>query len=464
MARSRRVAGGLDLTGGGGSRSLASVRRSSSKQREPLPRGFGTIWTTVAVDLIGFGIVLPILPQYAERFGASPLTIGVLVASFSMAQLVFAPIWGRLSDRIGRKPVLLISLFGTAIGSLLTGVAPSIALLFLGRIIDGASGASVSVAQAAVADVAPARDRARLMGLLGAAFGVGFVAGPAIGAVGALINPRVPFFIAAAISTVNALVAIKRLPETSPEHGGIGHEALADGIADGIEGSAELERAGSLDGPQPGTPFESEAAYVTGGDQARDASGWGVDRHSIIRLITVSFVGMVAFSGFEATFALLTDARYGLTLSGTAGVFTVIGLALVVVQVSLVGRVNDRLGESPTLRAGLTANAMGLLLLAVDGGWVTLVASLTLLVVGQGLITPTLSSAVAGRAGRERGTWLGWQQSAGGLARIIGPITAGALFEHIGVGSPYVVGAVLALVALSLVPRGTAVADPVATG
>ena len=135
-----------------------------------------------------------------------------------------------------------------------------------------------------------------------------------------------------------------------------------------------------------------------------------------------------------------------------------------VVQVSLVGRVNDRLGESPTLRAGLTANAMGLLLLAVDGGWVTLVASLTLLVVGQGLITPTLSSAVAGRAGRERGTWLGWQQSAGGLARIIGPITAGALFEHIGVGSPYVVGAVLALVALSLVPRGTAVADPVATG
>jgi len=433
------------------------VRRSSSKQREPLPRGFGTIWTTVAVDLIGFGIVLPILPQYAERFGASPLTIGVLVASFSMAQLVFAPIWGRLSDRIGRKPVLLISLFGTAIGSLLTGVAPSIALLFLGRIIDGASGASVSVAQAAVADVAPARDRARLMGLLGAAFGVGFVAGPAIGAVGALINPRVPFYIAAAISAVNALVAIRRLPETSPQHGGIGHEAFADGV----EGSAELERAGSLDGPQPGTPFESETASVTAGEPTRGAGGRGVDRHSIIRLITVSFVGMVAFSGFEATFALLTDARYGLTLSGTAGVFTVIGLALVVVQVSLVGRVNDRLGESPTLRAGLTANAIGLLLLAVDGGWVTLVASLTFLVVGQGLITPTLSSAVAGRAGRERGTWLGWQQSAGGLARIIGPITAGALFEHIGVGSPYVVGAVLALVALSLVPGGAPVAEPI---
>ena len=436
------------------------MRRSSSKQREPLPRGFGTIWTTVAVDLIGFGIVLPILPQYAERFDASALTIGVLVASFSLAQLVFAPVWGRLSDRIGRKPVLLISLFGTAIGSLLTGVAGSILLLFLGRIVDGASGASVSVAQAAVADVAPAKDRARLMGLLGAAFGVGFVAGPAIGALGALVSPRLPFFIAAAISFVNALLAIKRLPETSPEHGGIGQEVLAAGI----EGAAEMERAGSLDGPQPGTPLESEPASVVAGaaPAARTGAG-GVDRNSILRLITVSFVGMVAFSGFEATFALLTDSRYGLKLSGTGAVFTAIGLALVVVQVSLVGRVNDRLGESGTLRAGLTANAIGLAVLAVNGGWATLVVSLTFLVVGQGLITPTLSSAVAGRAGRERGTWLGWQQSAGGLARVLGPITAGALFEHIGMGSPYVVGAVLALIALSLVPGAAPVADPVPT-
>ncbi|HEY5153145.1 MAG TPA: MFS transporter [Acidimicrobiales bacterium] len=434
------------------------MRRSSSKQREPLPRGFGIIWTTVAVDLIGFGIVLPILPQYAERFGASPLTIGALVASFSLAQLVFAPIWGRLSDRIGRKPVLLISLFGTAAGSLLTGLAPGIALLFLGRIVDGASGASVSVAQAAVADVAPARSRAKLMGLLGAAFGVGFVAGPAIGALGALINPRAPFFIAAAISAVNALVAIRRLPETSPEHGGIGQPALDTDVED----AAEMERAGSLDGPQPGTPLESEPVSVPESVGAATATaGAGVQRSAILRLITVSFVGMVAFSGFEATFALLTDQRYGLKLSGTGAVFTVIGLALVVVQVGIVGRVNDRLGESGTLRMGLTANAIGLALLALDAGWIVLVASLTFLVLGQGLLTPTLSSAVAGRAGRERGTWLGWQQSAGGLARVVGPITAGALFGHIGVGSPYVVGAVLALVALSLVPGGASVAEPI---
>ncbi|MGZ4709515.1 MAG: MFS transporter [Acidimicrobiales bacterium] len=444
------------------------MRRSSSKQREPLPRGFGIIWTTVAVDLIGFGIVLPILPQYAERFGASATTIGVLVASFSLAQLVCAPLWGRLSDRVGRKPVLLISLFGTAVGSLLTGVAGGVAgglvLLFVGRIVDGASGASVSVAQASVADVAAPRDRARLMGLLGAAFGVGFVAGPAIGAVGALAGPQVPFYIAAVISCANAIVAIRRLPETSPDHRratvrptASGAAALDDRALD-AELEAELERVGTLDGPQPGTPLE--AAAPSDGEAAPGRPPARVDVAVIVRLITVSFVGMVAFSGFEATFALLTDARFGLKLSGTGAVFTAIGLALVVVQVGLVGRVNDRLGESNTLRSGLVCNAAGLALLAVDGGWLTLVPSLTLLVLGQGLITPTLSSAVAGRAGRARGSWLGWQQSAGGLARVLGPILAGAIFQHVGVGAPYVIGAVLALIALTLVPSTSSAARP----
>ena len=432
---------GPDLTGRSRSRSLAAVRRSSSKERKPLPKGFGTIWTTVAVDLIGFGIVLPILPQYAERFGASAAVIGVLVASFSLAQLVFAPVWGRVSDRIGRKPVLLISLFGTAVGSLLTGAAGGLLLLFVGRIIDGASGASVSVAQASVADVAEPQDRARLMGLLGAAFGVGFVAGPALGAVGALFGPHVPFYLAAAIAFVNGLLAIRRLPETAARRGRA--ERSPAGLDAEVELQAELERSGTVDGPQPGSVIETAP---------EPSVGSAPDRAAIIRLITVSFVGMIAFSGFEATFSLLTKARFGLQLAATGAVFTVIGLALVAVQVGLVGRVNDRLGESGTLRLGLVGNAAGLALLAVPAGWATLVPALLLLVVGQGLITPTLSSAVAGRAGRDRGTWLGWQQSAGGLARVLGPITAGVLFERIGVGAPYALGAVLALIALSLVP------------
>ena len=437
------------------------MRRSSSQERQPLPKGFGTIWTTVAIDLIGFGIVLPILPQYAEKFGASATTIGVLVASFSLAQLVFAPLWGRLSDRIGRKPVLLISLFGTAVGSLLTGVA--------GGVAGGwpcCSWAGSSTAHRGPACRWPRRrwptwprrgTGARLMGLLGAAFGVGFVAGPAIGAIGALVGPQVPFYIAAVISCVErdrghpapagdlarprrSRRPIRRRPSVR------GRSCRADALDElgALALEAELERVGTLDGPQPGTPFEAAGrSSDPGGSNGRavraGASGGGrrrsrarVDVQVIIRLITVSFVGMVAFSGFEATFALLTDARFGLDLSGTGAVFTVIGLALVAVQVGVVGRVNDRLGESNTLRAGLVCNAMGLALLAVDGGWADAGAE-----PGPPRARPGPDHADAvvrggRRAGRARGSWLGWQQSAGGLARVLGPILAGAVFQHVG--------------------------------
>lgn len=146
-----------------------------------MPPGFWIIWTTVALDLVGFGIVAPILGRYAERFGASGLDVGLMFASFSIAQMVFAPILGRLSDRIGRKPVIVISLVGTAIGSFITGAAGALWVLFVGRIIDGASGASVAVAQGAITDIAPPERRAQLLGMLGAAFGVGFVLGPAVG-------------------------------------------------------------------------------------------------------------------------------------------------------------------------------------------------------------------------------------------------------------------------------------------
>ena len=427
--------------------------------RQPLPRGFGVIWTTVAVDLIGFGIVLPILPQYAERFGVGAAVIGVLSASFSLMQLVFAPLWGRLSDRVGRKPILLVSLFGTAAGSLLTGLAPALWVLFLGRIVDGISGASVSVAQASVADLASPRQRARLMGLIGAAFGVGFVIGPTIGALAALGGPKTPFFIAAAIALINGLIAIVRLPETA--HGVAGHpKARAEVVAErqaqfareaGVEVEA-IEAEPALEGPGLAEPAHLGLHHATHTSEAR--------RAQIVRLIVVSFVGVVAFSGFEATFSLLADSRFGLHLSSTAAVFAGIGVVLVGVQGGLVGPVTHRLGESGTIRLGLLANVLGLGTLAIDLGWPGLVVSLVLLTVGQGLLTPTLSSAVAGRAGRDTGVWLGWQQSAGGLARVVGPIAAGALFQWWWEGAPYAVGAVLALAALALLPAAGA-AKPV---
>lgn len=409
----------------------------------------------MAVDLIGFGIVLPLLPRYADELGASPTVVGLLVASFSLAQLVFAPIMGRLSDRIGRKPVLIVSLFGTAIGSLITGLAGSVWVLFLGRVIDGASGASVSVAQAAAADLAEPRDRPRLMGLLGAAFGVGFVAGPILGSLGALRGPHVPFFLAALIAGVNALVAIKRLPETRPV-GVVPVDAAVD--------AERVARLPSLEGPGLAEPAHLDLApptsdAPTGRDAASIAGPTTTARHAIVRLIVGAFSAVAAFAAFEATFSLLVEERFGLSLAATGAVFAVIGIELVVVQGLLVGPVSERLGERGTLVAGLAINTVGLVLLVPDLGWAGLVPAVGLLVLGQGLTTPTLSSAVAGLAGAQRGRWLGWQQSAGALARVVGPAAAGALFEHVGPGVPYAAGAALMVLAIAVV-GGMAPAQP----
>ena len=363
-------------------------------------------------------MLFPVLARYSEDLGATPTEAGLLVASFSLAQLVFSPITGRLSDRIGRKPVLIASLVGTAVGSLLTGLAGSLWVLFAARLLDGASGASVSVAQAAVTDVAPPEERARLLGLLGAAFGVGFALGPAIGGIAALVDHRLPFFVAAAIAGVNALVAVKRLPETNPARSRIGGSSAAD----------------------RGTTAAS--------------SGFR-------SILVASFLSLVAFSGFEATFSLLADDRFGLSESATYAVFFAIGVALVLVQGGAIHTVVARLGEEASIRLGFAANALGLLLLAPpEGGWWLLVPALALLCFGQGVVTPTLSSVVAGRSGRtSRGHALGLQQAAGGLARVAGPALGGALFEHVSPAAPYYIGA--ALVTAAIAGVGRAAGEPV---
>ncbi|HUP84615.1 MAG TPA: MFS transporter [Acidimicrobiales bacterium] len=386
-------------------------RRRVGPRREPLPEGFGTIWSAVALDLVGFGIVLPILPLYAERFDAGPATVGLLVASFSLAQFVFSPIWGRVSDRIGRKPVLVLSLFGTAVGSLLTGLAGSLWLLFAARILDGISGASVSVAQAAVTDLAPPSQRPRLLGLLGAAFGIGFVAGPAIGALAALGGPHVPFLVAAALAFVNAVIAAVRLPETRS----------VSGLA----------------------PTRVKSRHRTEGLRAH---------------LLVAFVSLCAFSAFEATFALFGERRLGLRIASTGVVFTVIGVLIAVVNGGLVAPTVRRLGEPGTLRLGLALNACGLAVLPFVHSWWAMAPALLFLTSGQGLVTPTLAATVAGRVEDDRrGEALGAQQSAGGLARVVGPIAGGFAFQHLGVGAPSFGGVALlvaAVIVLSRVPEG----------
>ena len=353
-----------------------TARRCRAPSASRYPAGFGTIWTTVALDLIGFGIVLPILPLYAERFGASAdhhrLPPVVVLGGPAAAR----PLWGRLSDRIGRKPVILISLFGTAVGSLLTGAAGSLPILFLGRIVDGASGASVSVAQAAVADVA-GRPSGRACSACSARRSASASSpGPAIGALAALGRPARPVLPRRCHRLVNALVAIRRLPETRPS-------------------APSRRRTGA-------NPPKSSAAM------SGPTCGASLCR---------AFVATAAFSGFEATFALFGQARFDLTLSSTGAVFAGIGLFLVLVQAGLVHPVVSRLGAVGTLRAGSCSTSSGSCCWQSRSTGRCSCLPSPRSIIGQGLMTPTLASIVAGRSPSERrGGALGLQQTAGGLA------------------------------------------------
>jgi DHA1 family tetracycline resistance protein-like MFS transporter len=377
------------------------ARRSKSEVREPLPRGFWIIWSTVALDMIGFGIIVPILGRYADRFGASGLQVGLLFASFSVAQMIFSPIFGRWSDRIGRKPVLIVSLFGSAIGSFVLAAAGSLWMLFIGRVIDGASGASVSVAQGAVTDIAPPAQRARMIGLLSMAFGVGFIVGPAIGGLAALGGPHVPFIVAGMLALSNAIAAIFRLPETRRSD------------------APRRERT------------------------KRFARGW------LTVYVAVGFLTMLPFAGFEATFAIFGKARFALDEASTAAVFLFVGLLTAAVHGGLVGPLTSRFGSARLLRVGLACIAAGLLALSSAVVWPVLLVALALMVVGSGLSTPSLTTLVVDSTDdARRGEVLGVQQSANAFARTIGPPFAGLAFDVIGVGAPFALGAMVAAVAL----------------
>ena len=392
------------------------------------------VWATVAMDMVGFGIMLPVLPLYAEDFGASPAMAAAVIAVFSAAQMVAAPLWGRLSDRIGRKPVLIAALIGSSIGSLVTGLAGVLWILFLGRVLDGASGSSYAVGQAAVADLAEPEDRPRLLGLLAAAFGVGFVAGPLIGSIAALGGRQLPFFVAAALAAGNAIVALGRRPA------GRAAGRAADRSADGSAGPTAGRGAGPAEGPGP---------------RPGRLALWGASGPAVRRLAVLSLVAMVGFAGFEATFAMLVERRFPDVGDPTVyGLFASIGLLMVLVQTRIVGPVNARLGTRSALRAALSLVAAGMVVLAMGGGWAGLAIALVLLVVGQGVFGPTLSNATVETVGADgRGSALGLQQSAGALGRIIGPLLAGVLFGRVAVGAPYLVAAALALAAMAVVPR-----------
>ncbi|MDT7604905.1 MAG: hypothetical protein QOF61_2902 [Acidobacteriota bacterium] len=346
------------------------------------------IFVTVFIDLVGFGIVIPVLPYYVEgtRFNASPRMVGLLFASYSVMQLVFTPILGRLSDRYGRRPVLFLSLLGTSAGFLIMGFARALWMLFLGRIIDGITGGNISTAQAYIADVTSKEDRAKGMGLIGAAFGLGFTFGPAIGGVLSKWGISVPFIFAGTMAFANAVLLYFTLPETvTPDH-----------------------------------PARTSAATGRWSQLAQS-----LKNSRLAFVLAIYFLFVVAFSIMTTSFALFTMYRFGFDAAHNGYMFMFVGIVGAIIQGGLIGRLAKKFGELPLTVVGAFLFAGSLLAIPFTSpqtGLVVLLLVGALFAVGNSLATPSLTSLASKSAGAgEQGGVLGVTQSVASLARAVGP-------------------------------------------
>jgi MFS transporter, DHA1 family, tetracycline resistance protein len=372
----------------------------------------GTLFLTVLLDLLGFGLVVPFLPGVARDHGASDLVATLLAASFSLMQFLFIPLWGRLSDRVGRRPVLLFSIAASVVGMLLLGFARSLTMLFVARLWSGIATANIAVAQAYIADVTTPETRARGMGLIGLGFGLGFIIGPAVG--GELGRFEVlgqegtlAAFTAAGLSAVNFILALITLPEslTRDRRGqGGGHRRILD-----IQAVRQVTRL----------------------------PGMGV-------AVVISFFVIFWFSGLEVTFRLFTEDAFAMTIAETGRIFAFVGVVAVIVQGGLIHRLTRQFGEVKLVRVGLLLLAIGFALDGVSpsvGRWLLFVAS-ALIASGNGLYNPSFSSYTSRQAPPEaQGLTLGVIQSMAALARAVGPPMGGLAYELLGMRGPYFIGA-----------------------
>jgi DHA1 family tetracycline resistance protein-like MFS transporter len=375
------------------------------------------------VDLVGFGLIIPLQAVYADRLGANGVTFGTLVGAYALMQFIFNPLLGRWSDRMGRRPVLLISIAGSVVSHGLLGVADlaqSLPLLFIARILDGITGANIATAQAYIADVTEAQDRAKGMGFFGAAFGLGFVLGPAIGAALAFLGKAAsgeqygtswPAFGAAAISTIAWILVWLYLPETTRRR------PTAETKAKGVK-LLILKEAMA----QP----------------------------RLRELLSLTFASVFAFVMLEVTFVFLCAHRFGLTEEGTGLLYAYFGVMMVFVQGWLLGRLVKRFGELRLVVAGTAVTAVGFLLISgvpllADRtiAWIVLLVGCVPVTLGHGLTGPNLSGLVSLQAGgSKQGVTLGLAQGVASLARAIAPPVGGMMFD-IGPHWPYWCGAAM---------------------
>ncbi len=361
------------------------------------------VFLTLFIDMIGFGIVIPVLPLYAEgsRFGATENQLAWIVGIYSLLQLVCAPIIGRISDRVGRRPVLVVSILGTAVGFAILGAATTVTLLIIGRVIDGISGGNISTAMACIADSTSRKDRSRNMGIVGAAFGLGFVIGPALGGVlSKHFGLAVPFYFAAGLALVNAVLVIIRLPETlTPEVRARARESASLG---------EVFRGGNA-----GT---------------------------VIIALLSQLAGVTGFSVMTALFALYCSKRYGYDSAHVGYVLAYVGLLGALMQGGVLRKLLVKPIEKPLAIIGtavLAASMAGLAALPAGSGLGMLLLVCAGISIGNSLSTPTLNG-LASRAvdAHAQGRLMGLMQSAGGLGRFLGPMLGYSLV-HLDTAATY---------------------------
>ncbi|MGD0290851.1 MAG: MFS transporter [Candidatus Binataceae bacterium] len=377
------------------------------------------LFLTVFIDLLGFGIVIPFLPLYAERMHVGALGIGLVLSVYSLMQFLCAPVLGRISDHVGRRPIIMLGLLGSAAGYMIYGFATSFAWLLFSRAIHGACAATVSTAQAYVADTTDESNRAHGMGMIGAAFGLGFVLGPAIGGLLGHASLRTPVFFAAALTFGNLIFAAMRLPES--------HQ------------------------PDPDARFQLAHLAQPLRTLPRQLLG-----HRLTGLFTIAFLATFAIAALEATFAIMVPAIYGYGPSGVGGLLAYAGLIQALVQGYLLGKIVKRTGELTLIRAGMIALAIGLAPMASLSSHAMLFVALALVAIGYGFASPSIASLISRRTERRlQGEVLGINQSAQSLARICGPIAAGLAYQTFGPAAAYVGGGLVALCALAMT-RGDA--------
>lgn len=378
-------------------------------------KGLLTIFLIVFIDLFGFGLILPLLPFIAERFQANAFQIGLLASTYSLFQFISAPVMGRLSDRYGRKKLLFLSQMGTVAGFILLGVANTLPILFLSRLIDGITGGNISIAQAYIADVTSAKDRAKGMGLLGAAFGLGFIFGPAIGGFLSQWGFAVPAFFAAGIATIAAFSTWFFLKET---------------VSTTDKKTQEVGQA----------PFAKFKQVMT-------TPVMGL-------LVIVFFLINLSFSNLQGTFALWSQDTYGWGPTATGYLFAYIGILSIIIQLKVLPWAVDSFGEKTVFKSSLPLLAIGLFGIPISIHVSILLVIMALFVLGNSLANPTIQSIASENVDKaEYGGTLGFLQSSASLGRILGPVMGGELYTLISKDAPYISAGMIMLITYFIVVK-----------